>query len=329
MNNIIEFKNFRMGFKNESGNEFNLLDDISFEIKEGVALGVVGESGCGKSMTSLSVLKLLPPGVTIQGGDILYKGDSILDMNQEQMEDIRGKDISMIFQEPMTALNPVHTIGFQVGEALKVHFPGMKNSEIKANVLEQLELVGIPNPETRYYQYPHQFSGGMRQRVMIAMALICNPKLLIADEPTTALDVTIQAQVLELMKNIKQKGSMMLVTHNLGVVSELCDEIVVMYAGCVVERGNIGEVFENPKHPYTKGLMAAVPSLDSKGKELYTIPGIVPTVKNFEKGCRFSPRCEERSEACKGIKPELTRVGDNHFVECWKYNNSEGSPCQK
>lgn len=328
MTNILEFNKFCMGFKDDDGNVLNLLDNISFEIKAGTAVGIVGESGCGKSMTSLSILKLLPPSVVIQGGDILYKGDSLLEKSQEKMEDIRGKHISMIFQEPMTALNPVYTIGFQVGEALKVHFPNMKNGEIKTSVIKQLELVGISNPETRYYQYPHQFSGGMRQRAMIAMALICKPQLLIADEPTTALDVTIQAQVLELMKKIKLDGSMMLVTHNLGVVSELCDEIVVMYAGSVVERGSIDEVFENPMHPYTIGLMAAVPSLDSKGKELYTIPGIVPAINNFEKGCRFSPRCETKSDLCKNEKPTLAKVGNNHYVECWKYNDLGDKLCQ-
>ena len=323
MEKIIEFKNFSLGFKNEDGQVYNLLDNVNFHIDEGVAMGIVGESGCGKSMLSLSILKLLPSSVVIQGGDILYKGQSILPKNNEDMEDIRGKEISMIFQEPMTALNPVYTIGQQVGEPLEIHYPNLSSKEIKDAAINQLESVGIPNPETRYDQYPHQFSGGMRQRAMIAMAMICNPNLLIADEPTTALDVTIQAQVIEVMKEIKKEGSLLLVTHNLGVVSELCNEIVVMYAGCVVEKGSLKEVFDNPKHPYTKGLMAAVPSLEFKGEELYTIPGTVPTVQNFEKGCRFSPRCEYKSEKCKDLKPEMEKVGENHYVQCHLYNDLE------
>lgn len=324
MGKIIEFKDFSLGFKDEKGKVYNLLNKVNFHINEGVAMGIVGESGCGKSMLSLSILKLLPSSVVVEGGDILFRDESILTKSKEDMEDIRGKDISMIFQEPMTALNPVYTIGYQVGETLKVHNPKMSKKQIKDAVIKQLEAVGIPNPETRFDQYPHQFSGGMRQRAMIAMAMICNPQLLIADEPTTALDVTIQAQVLEVMKEIKKDGSLLLVTHNLGVVSELCNEIVVMYAGCVVEKGSLKEVFDNPKHPYTKGLMAAVPSLESKGGELYTIPGTVPTVNNFEKGCRFAPRCEYKKHNCKDIKPEMKQVGENHYVECFLYQDMEG-----
>lgn len=324
MGKIIEFKDFSLGFKDEEGKVYNLLNKVNFHINEGVAMGIVGESGCGKSMLSLSILKLLPSSVVVEGGDILFRDESILTKNKEDMEDIRGNDISMIFQEPMTALNPVYTIGYQVGETLKVHNPNMCKKEIKDAVIKQLEAVGIPNPEARFDQYPHQFSGGMRQRAMIAMAMICNPQLLIADEPTTALDVTIQAQVLEVMKEIKKEGSLLLVTHNLGVVSELCNEIVVMYAGCVVEKGSLKEVFDNPMHPYTKGLMAAVPSLESKGEELYTIPGTVPTVSNFEKGCRFAPRCEYKNYKCKDIKPEMKQVGENHYVECFLYQDMEG-----
>ena len=329
MSKLIEFKNFSLGFKDEFGNVYNLLDNISFHINEGVALGIVGESGCGKSMLSLSILKLLPASVVIEDGDILFKGASLLSKSIQAMENIRGNDISMIFQEPMTALNPVYTVGFQVGEALEVHNPNLSKNEIKEAVLRQLNLVGIPNPETRYNQYPHQFSGGMRQRAMIAMALICNPQLLIADEPTTALDVTIQAQVLELMKKIKTEGSLLLVTHNLGVVSELCSEIIVMYAGCIVEKGSRDKVFGNPKHPYTRGLMAAVPSLDSQGTELYTIPGTVPTIKNFGKGCRFAPRCEYAMDNCRDSKPTLRKVDDNHFVECYFEEDVEEILCQK
>ncbi|MDR7869823.1 MAG: ABC transporter ATP-binding protein [Tissierellaceae bacterium] len=323
MGKIIEFKNFSLGFKDEEGKVYNLLDNVNFHIDEGVALGIVGESGCGKSMLSLSILKLLNPSVTIEGGDILYRGESIISKNSSEMESIRGKEISMIFQEPMTALNPVYTIGQQVGEPLSIHYPKMNKKDIRDKVIMQLDAVGIPNPETRYDQYPHQFSGGMRQRAMIAMAVICNPDLLVADEPTTALDVTIQAQVIEVMKEMKKDGSLLLVTHNLGVVSELCNEIVVMYAGCVVEKGSLKEVFDNPLHPYTKGLMAAVPSLDFKGDELYTIPGTVPTVQNFEKGCRFSPRCEFSTVKCSENKPKTIKVGENHYVQCSLYDNNE------
>jgi oligopeptide/dipeptide ABC transporter ATP-binding protein len=226
----------------------------------------------------------------------------------------------MIFQEPMTALNPVHTIGFQIGEALKTHFPNTSKEDIQKAVIEQLELVGIPNPEARAKQYPHQFSGGMRQRAMIAMALICHPKLLIADEATTALDVTIQAQVLDLMRRLKEGGSLMVVTHNLGVVAELCDEVVVMYAGRVVERGSLEAILDHPKHPYTKGLMAAIPTLTSNDSGLYTIPGTVPTIDNFEKGCRFSPRCNQCLPKCKEQVPPTVQIDDNHYVQCWLFS---------
>lgn len=324
MAKLIEFRNYSMGFKDEDGNILNLLDNISFEIEEGTALGIVGESGCGKSMTSLSIMGLLPPSVVIQGGEILYKGTDLLKKSPSEMQNLRGKEIAMIFQEPMTALNPVHTIGFQIGEALKTHFPDTGKEDLQRAVIEQLELVGIPNPEARAKQYPHQFSGGMRQRAMIAMALICHPKLLIADEATTALDVTIQAQVLDLMRRLKEGGSLMVVTHNLGVVAELCDEIVVMYAGRVVERGSLEAILNSPRHPYTQGLMAAIPSLTSSSEELYTIPGSVPTINNFEKGCRFSPRCEYCLPQCKDEVPPTKQIGDNHYVQCWLSFDREG-----
>jgi oligopeptide/dipeptide ABC transporter ATP-binding protein len=317
LENIIEFRDFNLGFKDDNGDVYNLLNNISFEIKEGVALGVVGESGCGKSILSLSILKLLPDAAVIQSGDITFKGESILNKSTLELEAIRGRYISMIFQEPMTALNPVYTIGYQVGETLETHFPKISKKEVKQAVIDQLEQVGIPNPGSRYHQYPHQFSGGMRQRAMIAMAMISNPQLLIADEPTTALDVTIQAQVLELMKKIKLEGSLLLVTHNLGVVSELCNEVIVMYAGCIVEKGDIWEVFKNPMHPYTKGLIAAVPGIDTEENELYTIPGTVPTVDKFDKGCRFSPRCDYKKEKCEKNMPTMKKISENHYVQCF------------
>lgn len=324
MAKLIEFKNFSMGFKDDDGNVLNLLDNISFEIEEGTAVGVVGESGCGKSMTSLSIMGLLPPSVVIQGGQILYRGDDLLKKSKTGMQDIRGKEIAMIFQEPMTALNPVHTIGFQIGEALKTHYPDKGKDEIQRAVIKQLELVGIPNPEARAKQYPHQFSGGMRQRAMIAMALICHPKLLIADEATTALDVTIQAQVLDLMGRLKEAGSLMVVTHNLGVVAELCDEVVVMYAGRVVEKGSLGVILDSPRHPYTQGLMAAIPTLDSGKEELYTIPGSVPGIDRFERGCRFAPRCEYCLDKCKDEVPPTKQIGKSHYVQCWLTFDGEG-----
>lgn len=225
----------------------------------------------------------------------------------------------MIFQEPMTALNPVLTIGFQIGEVLKNHFPNMTKEEIEEAVIKQLELVGIPNPKIRVKQYPHQFSGGMRQRAMIAMALIANPKLLIADEPTTALDVTIQAQILDLMKKLKKEGSLIVVTHNLGVVAQLCEKLVVMYAGRIVEKGNLKEILRNPMHPYTRGLIAAIPTLRSQKGQLYSIPGSVPTIGNFEKGCRFYSRCEYAIKRCKEEVPSEVKVNENHYVQCWLY----------
>jgi len=310
-----------MGFRDEDGHVHNLLDNITFDIEEGKAVGIVGESGCGKSMTSLSIMGLLPPSVVIQGGQILYKGNDLLKKSKEEMQSIRGREIAMIFQEPMTALNPVLTIGFQIGEALKTHFPDKSKDEIHKAVIEQLKLVGIPNPEARAKQYPHQFSGGMRQRAMIAMAMICRPKLLIADEATTALDVTIQAQVLDLMRRLKEDGSLMVVTHNLGVVAELCDEVVVMYAGRVVERGDLEAILDRPMHPYTKGLMAAIPTLTYSETELYTIPGTVPTIDNFEKGCRFSPRCDKCLPMCKDHVPPTIQIDDNHYVQCWLFSD--------
>lgn len=319
MEKLIEFRNYSMGFRDEDGRVHNLLDNISFEIEEGKAVGIVGESGCGKSMTSLSIMGLLPPSVVIQGGQILYKGTDLLKKSRAEMQSIRGKEIAMIFQEPMTALNPVHTIGFQIGEALKTHFPNLSKADIQKAVIKQLELVGIPNPEARAKQYPHQFSGGMRQRAMIAMALICHPKLLIADEATTALDVTIQAQVLDLMRRLKEGGSLMVVTHNLGVVAELCDDIVVMYAGRIVERGSLEAILDHPKHPYTMGLMSAIPTLTSSDEDLYTIPGTVPTIDNFEKGCRFAPRCNQCLAKCKTEVPPTVQIGDNHHVQCWLF----------
>lgn len=317
MGKLIEFKGYSMGFKERDGSVENLLDQVTFDIEEGKALGIVGESGCGKSMTSLSIMGLLPEAAEVQAGEILFLGEDLLKKSTKEMQHIRGKEISMIFQEPMTSLNPVHTVGFQISEMLKIHYPDLSKDEVQKRTIAQLDAVGISNPEQRLKQYPHQFSGGMRQRVMIAMAMICQPKLLVADEPTTALDVTIQAQVLDLMHKLKENGSLVIVTHNLGVVAELCDEIVVMYAGRVVERGELADIFDHPMHPYTQGLMAAIPTLSSSKDPLYTIPGTVPTAENFPKGCRFAPRCPKKLAQCQEQVPPNKQINTSHIVQCW------------
>jgi oligopeptide/dipeptide ABC transporter ATP-binding protein len=318
MATIVEFKNYSMGFKDDDGQVFNLLDRLNFKVEEGKALGVVGESGCGKSMTSLSLMRLLPDAATVQGGEIFLEGKDLLKASEAEMRDIRGNKLTMIFQEPMTALNPVLTIGQQIGEILQLHHPEMKPDEIRRLVLQSLVDVGIAAPETRIDQYPHEFSGGMRQRVMIAMAIINHPALLIADEPTTALDVTIQAQILDIMRRLKKaSGSLMVITHNLGIVAEICEEVVVMYAGRAIERGTLKAIFDGPLHPYTRGLMASIPTMRSEKKPLHTIPGSVPTVYDFGPGCRFADRCEHCTEQCRLTVPPLKRVGKDHLVQCW------------
>ena len=327
MSVIAEFKHYSMGFKDDDGKVFNLLDDLSFQVEAGKALGIVGESGCGKSMTSLSLMRLLPDAAVVQSGEILLEGKDLLKMSDEEMQKIRGDRIAMIFQEPMTALNPVLTIGDQIGEVLHLHHPEMKQADINLRVAEALKNVGISSPETRMKQYPHEFSGGMRQRVMIAMAIINKPALLIADEPTTALDVTIQAQILDIMKSLKtEAGGLLMITHNLGIVAEICEEVVVMYAGRAIERGTLAAIFDHPLHPYTKGLMASVPSLKSDKKPLYTIPGTVPTVYDFTAGCRFADRCPYCTEQCKKETPPQKCVGKDHIVSCWlEFEGEEAS----
>ena len=323
MSTQVQFKDYSMGFKDDDGKVYNLIDHLNMQLDEGKALGIVGESGCGKSMTSLSLMRLLPAAASVQGGEILLNGEDLLKKSEPEMEKIRGKQIAMIFQEPMTALNPVMTIGKQIGECLKLHHPEMKEDEIRKQVCEALNDVGIANPETRIDQYPHEFSGGMRQRVMIAMAIINHPAILIADEPTTALDVTIQAQILDIMRRLKgSSGSLMLITHNLGIVADICEEVVVMYAGRAIERGTLKAIFDNPLHPYTQGLMASVPTMRSEKKPLYTIPGTVPTVYDFKEGCRFADRCQHCTEACRTKIPPVKRVGEDHIVQCWM--NFEG-----
>ncbi|MCH4053672.1 MAG: ABC transporter ATP-binding protein [Atopobiaceae bacterium] len=320
MANVVEFKNYSMGFRDDDGAVSNLLDGISFSIEEGKALGVVGESGCGKSMTSLSLMRLLPDAAVVQGGEILFEGKDVLKLSDKEMQTIRGDRLSMIFQEPMTALNPVITIGSQIGECLVLHHPELSKEEVRSRVIDALDSVGISNPERRLDQYPHEFSGGMRQRVMIAMAIINHPALLIADEPTTALDVTIQAQILDIMKRLKgESGSLLMITHNLGIVAEVCEEVVVMYAGRAIERGTLAAIFDNPMHPYTRGLMASIPTMHSDKGPLPTIPGTVPTVYDFKPGCRFADRCPHCKDICTREAPQYRWVGDDHIVACWLY----------
>jgi oligopeptide/dipeptide ABC transporter ATP-binding protein len=319
MADLIQVKNLQTSFFTPEG-EVRAIDGISFEIGEGKTLGLVGESGCGKSVTSLSIMRLIqsPPG-KIVGGEIFYRGKDLLKLGNEEMRKIRGNEISMIFQEPMTSLNPVFTVGNQIGEAIKLH-QGLGKRETRAKTIEMLRLVNIADPESRVDSYPHQLSGGMRQRVMIAMALSCNPSLLIADEPTTALDVTIQAQILELMKELQQKiGGMalLLITHDLGVVAEQADDVAIMYAGKIVERANTEAIFNKPFHPYTVGLLNSLPSVGgAKKKRLDAIPGVVPNPLNLPSGCRFRDRCPKAADACAQSEPQLVVKEPGHSVAC-------------
>ena len=316
--NVLEFRGYRMGFLIDE-QVCDLIDGLSFSVREGSVLGVVGESGCGKSMTALSVLRLLPAAALVQGGEILFNGENLLAKTEAEMEKIRGRDIAMVFQEPMTSLNPVHSVGRQIAEVFRIHRPEMGADARRSATVALLREVGIANPEQRCDQFPHQLSGGMRQRVMIAIAVACRPQILLADEPTTALDGTIQAQVLSLMQELKQQtqGSIMLITHNLGVVAETCNEVVIMYAGRIVESGSIGDIFDHPTHPYTRGLLASLPSLVADRGELYSIPGSVPSVENLEPGCRFAPRCSHRRDICTREVPALAEVSTGHAVACW------------
>lgn len=320
MDHLIEVKNLKTYFYTDAG-VVKAVDNVSFSIEAGKTLGIVGESGCGKSMTSLSIMQLLetPPG-KIAGGEILYRGENLLEKTNDEMRKIRGKKIAMIFQEPMTSLNPVFTVGQQITEALMIHEAGMSRQQARSKAIEMLRMVKIPLPERRIDEYPHQLSGGMRQRVMIAMALCCNPELLICDEPTTALDVTIQAQILELINELKKKtgASIMMITHDLGVIAEVADEVMVMYAGKVVEQGTTDEIFDHPMHPYTAGLMNCIPKLTDEVEELPVIKGMVPSYDSMPKGCAFCPRCEEARRICEDEMPELMGQ-DGRLVRCFKY----------
>ena len=319
MAELIEVKDLRTSFFTPDG-EVKAVDGVSLEIAEGKTLGLVGESGCGKSVTALSVMRLVPsPPGKVVGGEILYRGRDLLKLDGEAMRKIRGNEISMIFQEPMTSLNPVFTIGNQIGEAIRLH-QGLGRKETREKTIEMLRLVKIADPEQRIDDYPHQLSGGMRQRVMIAMALSCNPSLLIADEPTTALDVTIQAQILELMKELQQKlgMSLLLITHDLGVVAEQADEVAIMYAGKVVERAKAKEIFDRPLHPYTVGLLNSLPGAGNhKKKRLDAIPGMVPSPLELPGGCRFRDRCPKAAGICAEAEPELAEKGKEHWAACY------------
>jgi peptide/nickel transport system ATP-binding protein len=316
---ILEVNDLRTYFYTRDG-VVRSVDGVSFSVSEGETLAIVGESGCGKSVTSLSILRLIasPPG-KIVSGSIKFHGEDLLGFSDEQMRDIRGDKISMIFQEPMTSLNPVLTIGRQIGEVLELHRQCTKE-EVRIRILELLKMVNIPEPESRIDEYPHQLSGGMRQRIMIAMALACDPEILIADEPTTALDVTIQAQILNLMRELRDRtrAAIILITHDLGVVAEMAQRVVVMYAGHKVEEANVFDLFEKPMHPYTLGLLNSMPRLDdAASKRLVEIPGMVPSMRTEIVGCAFAPRCSSATERCTQESPVLKDYGDQHWVSCW------------
>ncbi len=301
------------------GRTVRALDGVNFEIEEGQTFGLVGETGCGKSVTALSVLRLIPhPPGRIAGGEIHFRGKNLLTLSDEEIRSIRGKEISMIFQEPMTSLNPVFRIGDQISEVIRMH-QGLSPAAAWSKAVEMLDKVRIPDAGRAAKQFPHQLSGGMRQRVMIAMELSCHPYLLIADEPTTALDVTIQAQILRLLKEIKKEfgTSILLITHDLGVIAEMCDRVGVMYAGGLVEEASVDDIFENPKHPYTGGLWGAIPRVDEEKEALAVIPGMVPDLSNPPAGCRFHPRCSRRFEPCDREVPPLFPVSPGHRVACF------------
>ena len=319
---ILQVKNLKAYFKLDEG-LLKAVDGVSFDLRRGETLGIVGESGSGKSVTNLAVMKLIPiPPGRIAGGEVLYKGKDILKMTDEEIRQIRGNKISMIFQDPMTSLNPFLRISTQMIETIMLH-QKVSQKEARAKAIEMLKLAGIPAAEKRIDQYPHQFSGGMRQRVMIAMALSCNPEVLIADEPTTALDVTIQAQILDLIKDLSQRlgTAVILITHSLGVVAGMCDMINVMYAGRVVERGSTDDIFKDPKHPYTVGLIESVPRLDKehKAQKLFSIPGQPPNVINLPDCCPFYPRCSKVMDICRTKYPPEKTLGPGRMVSCWLY----------
>lgn len=324
VNNLLEVKDLQIVFEKEK-KELVSVDNVSFSLKRGETLGIVGESGCGKSVTSLSIMRLLGKNGRIRQGEVLFAGEDIAHVSDKRIRELRGNEISMIFQEPMTSLNPVLTIGDQMMESIRLHMK-LDKKAARQYAIEMLEKVRIPRAEVIIDEYPHGLSGGMRQRVMIAMALSCKPKLLIADEPTTALDVTIQAQILKLMQGLREESdtSIMLITHDLGVIAEMADRVIVMYAGQVVEEAEVFELFDNPKHPYTKGLMASIPHIEFDGNErLVSIPGTVPSLDQMPQGCRFQSRCSFATDKCIEQQPSLTQITTQHAVRCFLYESGE------
>ena len=323
---LLEIRNLSTRFYTQDG-VVKAVNGISYSIEPGDTLGIVGESGCGKSVSMLSVMRLIPdPPGRIEEGEVIFNGRDLLKINDNEMRRVRGAEIAMIFQDPMTSLNPVLTIGFQIGEAIKLH-QGSSDKEARAQSAELLTLAGIPNAEERLDDYPHQFSGGMRQRAMIAMGLSCNPSLLIADEPTTALDVTIQAQIIDLVKRLQEDLGMAVIwiTHDLGVVARLTQRVIVMYAGYIIEDAVVKELYGTPRHPYTIGLLGSLPRLDAApGTKLFSIPGQPPDLVALPEGCPFAPRCNYVVERCKHENPVLERIGPNHMVACWEKDKTEG-----
>ena len=323
-NYTVDIENLSVRYTTSDG-EVEAVNGIDLKIEKGKTLGLVGETGAGKTTTALSILRLIPnPPGKITGGVIRLEGNNIFEYSEDEMESIRGKQVSMIFQDPMTSLNPVMTVGDQIAEEIQLHEKKMSKKEAMDKAREMLEMVGIPGQ--RADEYPHQFSGGMKQRVVIAMALVCNPDLLIADEPTTALDVTIQAQVLDLMQKLKEQyqTSMLMITHDLGIVAEVCDEVSIMYAGQIVEHGNLVDIFENTAHPYTEGLFGSLPDIENREEELHPIPGLMPDPTNLPSGCPFHPRCKYATELCKTRKPVQTKLSETHMAACLAYEEGTG-----
>ncbi len=322
---ILEVRDLCVEFQTVEG-RVQAVDHLSYTLHKGEKLGIVGESGSGKSVSSLAMMQLIPnPPGRVTGGEILYKGKDLVKLSEKEMQKLRGNEISMIFQEPMTSLNPIIQCGKQIAESLRLH-RGMNKKEAAAEAVRMMKAVGIANPEVRAHEYPHQMSGGMRQRVMIAMALACQPQILIADEPTTALDVTIQAQILDLIRDLNREmnAAVLFITHDLGVVSELCDTVIVMYTGHIVEQAPVRELFRDPKHPYTVGLLNAIPAITKERKPLKTIEGVVPNPTERIEGCSFWPRCPHASERCRKEAPPVTRPGEDRLVRCWLYAGEDG-----
>lgn len=317
---LLEVTDFTTTFKLQSGSVVSPVDHASFFVRKGEVVGIVGESGCGKSMTATSIIRLIPPPGKITEGRVLFQGKDVVRMRSQELSALRGAHISTIFQDPLTFLNPVYTIGRQIGETVRLHL-GVSKEEARKRTLEVLDMVKIPAPERVAKSYPFELSGGMRQRVLIAIAMCCNPELIIADEPTTALDVTVQAQILSLLTGlVREKNiSMILITHDMGIVADVCDRLYVMYAGQIVESGTLDDIFYRPAHPYTKALLNSVLTIKERREVIASIPGVVPDIEHFPKDCRFGPRCQERCERCAGMEPGLEEVSPGHFAKCALY----------